>query len=146
MRNAFSIESHQGTTYWGGVERETWVVGANSKLLGGPRQIRRMLMKQGRRRLSSILDWGHKGCIRRGSKKMAVQVCTELWLHNYAVKRSCHEYLQFVVHDKSWLFHYLQIRLTILTDFYFSQVKNKPWLPWVYSWIRHHCEYVVLIQ
>ncbi len=22
----------------------------------------------------------------------------------------------------------------------FSQVKNKPWLPWVYSWIRHSRE------
>jgi hypothetical protein len=26
--------------------------------------------------------------------------------------------------------------------FIFLQVKNKPWLPWVYSWIWHHREQV----
>ncbi len=29
---------------------------------------------------------------------------------------------------------------TMLIDVYFSQVKNKPWLPWVYSLTRHRCE------
>ncbi len=35
----------------------------------------------------------------------------------------------------------LQARLAILLVVYFSQVKNKPWLPWVYSWIRHRREH-----
>jgi hypothetical protein len=30
----------------------------------------------------------------------------------------------------------------MLIDVYFSQVKNKPSLPWVYSWIRHRREQV----
>ncbi len=32
------------------------------------------------------------------------------------------------------------IWLVILIGVYFSQVKNKPWLPWVYSWTWHRRE------
>jgi hypothetical protein len=41
-------------------EHEIWVVGVNSKILGGPRQTRRMLTSQSNRSLSSTLDWGHE--------------------------------------------------------------------------------------
>jgi hypothetical protein len=29
---------------------------------------------------------------------------------------------------------------TLLTTVYFSQVKNKPWLPWVFNWISYRRE------
>jgi hypothetical protein len=29
---------------------------------------------------------------------------------------------------------------------FFTQVKNKPWIPWVYTWIWHCCEQVVSIH
>ncbi len=32
------------------------------------------------------------------------------------------------------------IWFVILIGVYFLQVKNKPWLPWVYTWIWHHHE------
>jgi hypothetical protein len=51
------------SSWWGRVERETWVVGVNSEILGGPRQTRRMLMKQNGRGLSSTLNWGNAGHI-----------------------------------------------------------------------------------
>jgi hypothetical protein len=49
------------------------------------------------RSLSSTLDWAMKDIFARCSKKTAVQVCAELWLHNYAVKRNCHEYLKYSI-------------------------------------------------
>jgi hypothetical protein len=51
---------------------------ANSKILGGPRQIRRMLIEESGKSLSLTLDRGPEGHIARCSKKMAVQVCTKL--------------------------------------------------------------------
>ncbi len=38
------------------------------------------------------------------------------------------------------------IWFTILIAIYFSQVKNKPWLPWVCTWIWHRRERWVIIQ
>ncbi len=32
----------------------------------------------------------------------------------------------------------------IITGVYFSQVKNKPWIPWVYTWSWHRCEHLCL--
>ncbi len=48
----------------GGFERETWVIGVNSKILGGPKQTRRIIMEESSKSLSLTLDWGHEGRIR----------------------------------------------------------------------------------
>ncbi len=54
-----------------------------------------------------------------------------IMLHTHAYISSC----------SSWLFVLVVPDFTIyLLVFIFLQGKNKPWLPWVYSWIRHHRE------
>ncbi len=59
-----------------GFERETWAVGVNSKILGGPKQIRKMLMEESSK--GPVLPWieAMKDIFARCSKKMAIQVCT----------------------------------------------------------------------
>ncbi len=46
-----------------GFARETCAVEGNKKLLGGPKQIRRMLMEESNQGLSITLDRGYEGCI-----------------------------------------------------------------------------------
>jgi hypothetical protein len=118
----------------GGFERETWAVGVNCKILGGPKQIRWMLMEESSKILSLTLDWGHERRIREVLKEDGHSSMYKLWLHNYAVERNCHE---LFVACYPWLIIVIpcsQARLAILINVYFSKVKNKPWLPWVYSW------------
>jgi hypothetical protein len=123
-------------------ERETWVIGVNSKILGGPRQTRRMLTRQRSRSLSSTLDWGHEGRIHEvlqedGCSSMYGTMVTQL---------CCRKKLTWVIYNMLSVINYSMIipwfvNQTYNTDWcYFSQGKNKPWLPWVYSWIRHRRE------
>jgi hypothetical protein len=121
-------------------EHETWVVRTGSKILGGPKQTRRLLMKESNKSLSSILDRGHEGRIcdvlQENSRSSMYKV--------YCVtERNCHELFRTLSE-----FHYdylcSQVKFVILINVYFSQVKNKPWLPWVYSWIQHRREHAGL--
>ncbi len=91
----------------------------------------------------SVQTWieAMKDVFARCSKKMAVQACTKFWLYNCATERNCHE-----LHITPSVFDYncscSQVKFAILIDVYFLQVKNKPWLPWLYSWIWHRREQV----
>ncbi len=88
----------------------------------------------------SVQTWieAMKDIFARCSKKMALQVCTKLWL-NCAAERNCHElYITLTVFDYNCICS--QVEFVILINVYCSQVKNKPWLLWVYSWIRHRRE------
>ncbi len=71
-----------------GFERETWAVGVNSKILGGPKQIRRMFLEESSKGLSQTLDWGYEGHIHEVLQKDGRYSMYKLWLHNYAVKRN----------------------------------------------------------
>ncbi len=98
-----------------GVGCETWAVGTSSKILGGPEQTRNILGRE--------------------NQHMAVQVCT-----NYDCINCLHkeDYLNSVniICALLWLLHVHEPKGN--TDWcLFLQVKNKPWLPWVYSWIWH---------
>jgi hypothetical protein len=89
----------------------------------------------------SVQTWieAMKDVSARCSKKMAVQVRTKLWLYKCATERNCHElYITLSVLDYNCSCS--QVKFAILIDVYFSQVENKPWLSWVYSWIRHRHE------
>ncbi len=74
-------------------------------------------------------------------KQMAVQVCTKLWLYSIiipvevVVKNYC-SILPVYNYNCPCTYTWF----AVLIDVYFSQVKNKPWLRWVYSWIQHRCE------
>jgi hypothetical protein len=72
-----------------GFERETWVVGVNSKILGGPKQIRRMLMEQSSKSLNLTLDWGHEGRICKVLQEDGRSSMYKLWLRDYAIERNC---------------------------------------------------------
>jgi hypothetical protein len=123
-----------------------WVVGVNSKILGRLRQTRRVLMKQSSRSLSSTLDWGHEGRICEVLQKDGRSSMYKAMIHNYAVERSC---LEFFLACCPWLIMIIPwfANQTYNTDrCLFSQVKNKPWLPWVYSWIRHRHEHIEHIR
>ncbi len=126
-----------------GVECETWAVRTNSKILGGPEQTRNILGKENQQEAQSNPGsrpwrtylrgapgrWPFKyvqsyDCIIACMKEIAMSFCNMLpvFYHDYSVSVSS---------------------ITMLIDVYFSQVKNKPWLPWVYSWIRHCREHGV---
>ncbi len=118
-------------------ERAIWVVGtARYKWVGQDKQEE---CSRGRAVEASVQYWNEamKEVFARCSKKMAVQVCTGLWLHNYAVKRKFHElsgaYCPWLIMIIPWFANQLCNTDRCL----FLQVKNKPWLPWVYSWILH---------
>ncbi len=107
----------------GGFEHETWAVGVNRKILGGPKQIRRMLMGEGSKSLSLTLDWGHEGHTREVLKEDGRSNMYKLWLHNYAIERNCHE---LFVTCFPWLIMIIpcsQGKLAILIDVYFCRLK-----------------------
>ncbi len=74
-----------------------------------------------------------RGAPRRWPFKYVQVMITQLWSKEklFWVIRSMLSRIAMIVSC-------LQARLAIMIDVYFSQVKNKPWLPWVYSWIGHH--------
>ncbi len=74
-------------------------------------------------------------------KQIAIQVCTKLWSCSCAWRKNCHELFPVYHSCLIMIVHVHTSRFTILIDVYFLQVKNKPWLPWVYSWIRHRREH-----
>ncbi len=85
-----------------------------------------------------------KDALAKCFKKTVAQVCTETELCNCPHKQNLSVFL-CVIYVLPWLSYnalfssYSWIKHS--TDFcLFSQVKNKPWLPWVYSWIRHRHE------
>jgi hypothetical protein len=64
-------------------------------------------------------------------RKTAVQVCTVITYMNVLSCNSC-------IHISCCKFLHLGNLIRNIDSVYFPQVKNKPWLPWVYTWIRHH--------
>ncbi len=66
-------------------------------------------------------------------KKTAVQVCTVIIME----LSSCNIVYSLILLQTPCI---QGIWLLVLISVYFSQVKNKPWLPWVYSWIWHRRE------
>jgi hypothetical protein len=107
-----------------GFERETWAIGVRKQqVLGGPKQIRRILMEESSKSFSLTLDWGHEGRISEVLQEDGRSCMYKLWLHNYAVERNSHE---LFVACYPWLimiiFH-LQARLAILIKFIFRRLK-----------------------
>ncbi len=106
-----------------GFEHETWAVGVNSKILGGPKQIRRMLMEESSKDLSLTLDWSHEGRLREVLQENGRSRMYKLWLHNYVVKRNGHELFVVCYPWLIMIISYSQARLAILIDFYFHRLK-----------------------
>ncbi len=81
--------------------------------------------------LSLSLEQGHEGRIREVLQEdcCSSTVCTVIYASSYCNVMYPHIML-YCCAQGTWF--------VILIDVYFSQVKNKPWLPWVYSWIWHH--------
>ncbi len=69
-------------------------------------------------------------------KKTAVQVCIVIIMHCCVVSSCINILCCYSCTQGVWF--------VILIGLYFSQVKNKPWHPWVYSWIWHHREQLQL--
>ncbi len=96
---------------------------------------------------------GQKGTMKdvfaRCLKRTDVQVCTlTLCIYRSVIAISTsllHMYLSFTINN------YLPLACTsfcdcIITGVYFSQVKNKPWIPWVYTWIWHCRKQLLLFK
>jgi hypothetical protein len=64
-----------------------------------------------------------KDIFARCSKKMAIQVCTKLWLHNYALERNYHELFVACYLCLIMIIPCPQARLAILIDVYFCRLK-----------------------
>jgi hypothetical protein len=95
---------------------------------------------------------GQKGTMKdvfaRCLKRADVQVCTLTFV--YLLFRSSnihallHSYLSFMINNYRPL-HVLVFCDCIITSVYFSQVKNKPWIPWVYTWFWHRREQELIL-
>ncbi len=106
------------------------------------RQTRSVLTRWSSRSLSSTLDRGHEGHIcevlqEDGRSSMHRTIVAEL---------CCRKKLSWVIITCClWLIMIAPWSATLNynTDWcLFLQVKNKPWLPWVYTSIQHHCEHL----
>ncbi len=83
--------------------------------------------------LSLSPERGSEGCIR---EVLQEDRCSSMYSNYYAfVILLCHVFTYHVT-----ISCIQGICFVILIGVYFSQVKNRPWLPWVYSWIWHRCE------
>jgi hypothetical protein len=89
--------------------------------------------------LSSV--YARKGTMRdvlaRCLKKTYVQVCIlssvyVLFCNEHS--RSCY------IHTSNCCLLLCTSCVCVITGVYFSQVKNKPWIPWVYAWFWHRHE------
>jgi hypothetical protein len=118
-----------------------WVGQSKQEYTGGRRSIKRF---------SLTLDWGHEGRIREvlqedGRSGMHRDIVVQLsvwkelaWISDVLLM-CCHDYLVTYYLCITIIILYSRIKLN--TDCcLFTQVKNKPWLPWVYSWIWHRRE------
>jgi hypothetical protein len=89
-----------------------------------------------------------KDILARCHKKTDVQVCTLTIMHccpvtvNIRAIATYATFLQSAI-SISTVCMYKNVTVT-LTDVYFSQVKNEPWHPWVYTWFWHCREQYIL--
>jgi hypothetical protein len=125
---------------------ETWaaVIKAINSILWTSVASRCSLTRMGAE-LSSVYGqkWTMKDVLARCLEKTDVQVCTlsnvYILLRNATFALLLHTYLL-------WLTIIVSSPCTncvcIITGVYFSQVKNKPWIPWVYTWFWHRREHL----
>ncbi len=117
-----------------GVRCETRFVEMNSKILGWTGQQDACSEKEARRRLNLSLERGHEGRICEVLQEDDCSCMYKSWLF----------VLTCIMSVRSLSMPYNHLRpgnwFTSLIAVYFSQVKNKPWLPWVYTWIWHRQE------
>ncbi len=100
--------------------------------------------KRTSKRHSLTLYWGPWRTYSRGAPRRRLFKYVQSYSCVIArMKETCHEFLQYVARVLPWLSCILELNYN--TDWcLFSQVKNRPWLPWVYSWIQHIREQLVL--
>ncbi len=99
----------------------------------------RYIWKGTSKRLSLTRERGHDGRIHEVPQEDSRSSLMTTWLCQEIVMN----YLRYIVH--AWLCCYNYSCLLLFLYWLvliFLQVKNKPWLPWVYSWIRHRREQV----
>ncbi len=115
----------------GGCMCEIWIVRTNNKLLGGRDEQVGHKISVSRERPQSTREQGQDGHIREVLQGIAAQayinVYKKLWC-SWFIGKEKRPKIQYVGSMSSL--------------FIFPQVKNKPCLPWVYSWIRHCCEQI----
>jgi hypothetical protein len=128
----------------GGCTCETWNGGTNNKILGGPRQTRTVHVGEGWHEVQSDprrKPWQMYSL--SAPRRQPLKYVWSIWDITYAKRRKGNwnvmwhlhyicPCLIFYTHDCS-----LSVFALSLLIVYFSQVKNKPWLSWVYSWIQH---------
>ncbi len=120
---------------------EIWIVGTNSKILGGPGQTRKIHGKRASKRFRLTLEWGPDRRIRKVLQEDGCSIMYKVYDCIVVPKENCHE-LSAVYHPCLIILPmiicvYTSGFLQYWSVFFFLQVKNKPWLPWVYAWIRH---------
>jgi hypothetical protein len=117
-----------------GVRCETRSIEIISKILDWTWQQDACSEREARRKLSLSLERGHEGRIRKVLQEDGCLSMYKSWL--------C--VLTCIIFESSLSMPYNYQRpgnwFTLLTAVYFLQVKNKPWLPWVYTWIWHRRE------
>ncbi len=110
-----------------GVECETWAVGTNNKILGGPEQIRNILGKENQQEAQSNPGSRPWRTYSRGAPRR--------WPFKYVQSYDCIiAPMKEIAMSFIMIIPYPWVKFTMLIDVYFSQVKNKPWLPWLYIW------------
>jgi hypothetical protein len=110
-----------------GVRCETRPIEINRKILGRAWQQDARSVRETRRRLSLSLQWGHEGHICEVLQEDGCSSMYNWWLRILSVKfRVLYWYALYDIEidSRCWLL-------------FIWQVKNKPWLPWVYTWIWH---------
>ncbi len=112
-----------------GARCETWTVATNSKILGWAWPQDACSQGEARIRLSLSPDRGHEERIREVLHEDRCSSMYSNYMHCRLVM-SC-------IHVSCCNSCIKGIGFVILIFVYFSQVKNKPWLPWVYSWFWH---------
>ncbi len=108
------------------------------------------------KKFSLTLDWGQEGCIREA---LWEDWCSSMYITTVVQMPVWQEPAQisivlFVCYYDYLALHYLSVIVIVLYSWYgcrtdyslFSQVKNKPWLSWVYSWIRYCHEHLFCID
>jgi hypothetical protein len=122
----------------GGFECETWAVESKHQDTGWAKTNKKNAHRREQQEPQSNPGSRPLSMYSRGAPRRWPSSRYKLWLHNNAIERNCHE---LFVTCYPWLIMIILCyrgRCAILIDVHFSQVKNKPWLPWVYSWIWHH--------
>jgi hypothetical protein len=95
--------------------------------------------KRTSKRHSLPLDRGFEGRIR---EMLQEDGCSSMYIQSHScvaicMKETCHEFFQYVAWVLLWLSCILEVNY-ITECCLFSQVKNKQWPPWVYSWILNN--------